>query len=193
MTTWRVVFALILLCVLLAFGVFGAGEWSTWWNQADGQEDRDGGPSIVNRSATEERSSRSSWLQGTLDERFHQVERQLRGFDKTMVEVGYRFTELYFAGQDRNWDYAKYQLEKLETALRLGLERRPKRAASAQSFLSAALPAMEEVIEKAESKLFQAEIERLRSACMNCHVLEEVPYFTVELPEHRLSPIRTSR
>ena len=128
-----------------------------------------------------------------MDERFQQVERQLRGFDKTMVEIGYRFTELYFAGQDRNWDYAKYQLEKLETALRLGFERRPKRAASAQSFLSTSLPAMEAVVEKADSELFQAEIERLWSACMNCHVLEEVPYFTVELPERRLSPIRTSR
>jgi hypothetical protein len=178
MTTRRLAFTLTLLGALLTFGVFGTSEWNTWWNQAGGQKDR---------------SSRSSWLQGTMDERFHQVEQQLRGFDRTMVEVGYRFTELYFAGQDRNWDYAKYQLEKLETALHLGFERRPKRAASAQSFLTASLPTMREVVEKADSELFQAEIERLRSACMYCHVLEEVPYFTVELPERRLSPIRTSR
>lgn len=51
-----------------------------------------------------------------------------------MVEVGYRFTELYFAGKEHNWDYAKYQAEKIEVALRLGLERRPKRAQSAQFF-----------------------------------------------------------
>jgi hypothetical protein len=184
---------LALLVALLAFGMFGIGGWSIWWNRADSQEVHDAETSPTNRPATEARSSPGNWLRGTTDERFQQVERQLRGFDKTMVEVGYRFTELYFAGQDQNWEYAKYQLEKLETALRLGFERRPKRAASGQSFLREALPAMQEVVEKADSELFRAEIERLRSACMNCHVLEEVPYFTVELPERRLSPIRAVR
>jgi len=48
-----------------------------------------------------------------------------------MAEVGYRFTEMYWAGKDRNWPYARYQLHKIETTLKLGVERRPKRAASA--------------------------------------------------------------
>ena len=33
-------------------------------------------------------------------------------------------------------------------------------------------------------------MERLRTACMKCHADENVPYFTVELPEQHLSPIR---
>jgi hypothetical protein len=34
-------------------------------------------------------------------------------------------------------------------------------------------------------------LERLRTACMKCHVAEDVPYFTVDPPEHRLAPIRS--
>jgi hypothetical protein len=182
-----------LLLVLSVFGILSVGGWNLWWSRLDSQEKQEDSVDTVSHSTVGEHPPQGSWLRGTTDERFQQVERQLRGFDKTMVEVGYRFTELYFAGQDQNWDYAQYQIEKLETALRLGLERRPKRAASAQSFLTESLPATLEVVEKADSDLFQVEIERLRSACMNCHVLEEVPYFTVEIPEHRLSPIRTIR
>lgn len=193
MTKRRTASVLTLLSVLFVFGVLSIGGWNMWWGRAGSQEEQEDGADTMSQSAVRERTSQSGWLQGTTDERFQQVERQLRGFDKTMVEVGYRFTELYFAGQDQNWDYAKYQLEKLGTALRLGFERRPKRAASAQSFLTESLPAIQDVVEKADSELFRAEIERLRSACMNCHVLEEVPYFTVELPERRLSPIRMVR
>ena len=182
-----------LLLVLSVFGILSVGGWNLWWSRGGDQEEQQNSIATVSQSAGGEYPPQGSWLRGTTDERFQQVERQLRGFDKTMVEVGYRFTELYFAGQDQNWDYAQYQIEKLETALRIGLERRPKRAASAQSFLTESLPATLEVVEKADSDLFQVEIERLRSACMNCHVLEEVPYFTVELPEHRLSPIRAIR
>jgi hypothetical protein len=193
MTKRQTVSVLAFLVVLAVFGALNVGGWNLWWSRIDSQEKQEDSVDTASRSTIGEHSLQGSWLQGTTDERFQQIERQLRGFDKTMVEVGYRFTELYFAGQDQNWDYAQYQIEKLETALRLGLERRPKRAASAQSFFSESLPAMQEVVEKADSELFQAEIERLRSACMNCHVLEEVPYFTVELPEHRLSPIQTIR
>jgi hypothetical protein len=33
-------------------------------------------------------------------------------------------------------------------------------------------------------------MDRLRSACMKCHVSEEVPYFTVRDPDRRLTSIR---
>lgn len=39
-----------------------------------------------------------------------------------MVEKGYRDQELYWAGQDENWDYADYQIEKIRKAIENGLE-----------------------------------------------------------------------
>jgi hypothetical protein len=110
-----------------------------------------------------------------------------------MAEVGYRFTELHFAGEDGNWDYAKYQAEKIDLALRLALERRPKRAKSSQPFLNDALPPVQQAIAGRDKKTFREAMERLRTACMKCHADENVPYFTVEFPERRLSPVRNPR
>ena len=146
--------------------------------------------SEANQGATGQTISGTEWLKGTADDKFTQVEKQLRGLDKTMVEVGHRFTELYFAGKEHNWDYAKYQAEKIDVALRLGLERRPKRAQSAQFFLADEIPAILNAIESKHDEVFQKGMDRLRSSCMKCHNLEKVPYFTVEFPEHRASPIR---
>jgi hypothetical protein len=130
------------------------------------------------------------WLQGDDEAKFRQVENQFRGMDVAMMEVGYRFSELYFAGRDRNWPYAKYQAEKIGHVVRLGLERRPKRAPSAQPFLAEEIPAILQAVEKQTPEAFQAGIERLRAACMRCHVLEKLPDFILEFPEHRPSPIR---
>lgn len=130
------------------------------------------------------------WLTGELPEKFEKIARQLRGLDMTMVEVGYRFVELYFAGEDRNWPYARYQVEKMDLTLRLGLERRPQRAPSARPFLEEDLPAVLEAVEKEDLELFRQQMERLRSSCMTCHVLEDVPHFTVEFPQTRVSPMR---
>lgn len=130
------------------------------------------------------------WLRGTTAEQLRSVERQLRGLDVAMAEIGYRFAELHFAGLERNWDYARYQAEKIELALRLALERRPKRARSARPFLEEDLPAVRAAIEGRDPERLGAAMERLRTACMKCHADEDVPYFTVELPERRLAPIR---
>lgn len=130
------------------------------------------------------------WLKGTTEEQIRSVEAQLRGLDVAMVEIGYRFGELYFAGQDRNWDYAKYQADKVRLALELALDRRPKRAASAQPFLQDDLPALARAIEAKDADRYQAAMDQLRTGCMKCHLAESVPYFTVRFPERRVSPIR---
>lgn len=72
-----------------------------------------------------------SWPKGSEEERFHKVEVQLRGLDVAMMEVGNRFTELTFAGRDRNRPYARYKAERIGLVIRLGIEGRSKRAASA--------------------------------------------------------------
>ncbi len=76
-------------------------------------------------AGTEEHAvGQDGWLKGTTDERLDVVAGQLRGFDIAMVEVGYRFTELYFAGEERNWAYAKYHAEKIETVYHVSCERK---------------------------------------------------------------------
>lgn len=130
------------------------------------------------------------WLKGAESEKFETVARQLRGFDMAMVETGYRYQELYWAGKDENWEYATYQSGKIRTAIGNGLERRPKRAASAQNFLTIALPQMDSAIASRDTLQFKQAFDALTANCMACHALEKVPFFTVKTPVERQSPIR---
>lgn len=132
----------------------------------------------------------AGWLRGEGEGRVKQIENHLRGFDVAMMEIGYRYTELHFAVQDRNWDYAAYQADKIEHVLELALERRPKRAASAKVFLDQDWPVVKEGIRSLQAERADLAMERLRTACMRCHVAEKVPFFVLQVPERRLTPIR---
>lgn len=48
------------------------------------------------------------WIKGNEQEKLETIENQFRGFDMAMVETGYRYQELYWAGQDENWEYADH-------------------------------------------------------------------------------------
>jgi hypothetical protein len=94
------------------------------------------------------------------------------------------------AVQDRNWDYADYQLAKIALTTELTVERRPKRAKSAGVFLKDDLPAVQAGVKSRDPAVAADAMARLRSACMKCHVSEDVPYFTLREPDRRLTPIR---
>lgn len=130
------------------------------------------------------------WIKGTEEEKLKTIERQFRGFDMAMVETGYRYQELFWAGQDQNWEYAGYQLEKIKVAIENGLQRRPKRAKSAAYFLTTGLPQMQRAINAKDSTVFNKEFFILTSNCNSCHAAEKVPFFAVEIPTNRQSPIR---
>mgnify|MGYP005992998241 CR=1 FL=1 len=129
------------------------------------------------------------WIKGNEKEQLKTIETQFRGFDKTMVEVGYRYTELYWSGQDQNWDYAKYQLQKIDKSIRLGLQRRSKRAKSATHFLTYVIPEMNKAIKSKDTAKFNKSFGMLRSNCISCHAMEKKPSFVIQIPTNRLSPI----
>jgi len=126
------------------------------------------------------------WLAGTTDEKFETVAKQLRGFDMAMVETGYRYNELYWAAQDSNWGYAEYQVLKIRTAVENGLERRPKRAKSAETFLTIVLPAVEDAIKQRNVTLLRERMGPLRSTCNSCHKDELVEFIHVGEPQVRM-------
>ncbi|MBI4266727.1 MAG: hypothetical protein HY657_20360 [Acidobacteria bacterium] len=130
-------------------------------------------------------AGQDGWLAGTVDEKFETVATQLRGFDMAMVETGYRYNELYWAAQDRNWGYAEYQAGKIRTAIESGLKRRPLRAKSAETFLTVALPAVEDAIKQRDSNLLQQQLGALRSTCNTCHEAEKVEFVHVGDPQVR--------
>lgn len=137
-----------------------------------------------------EQNIQGKWIKGTEAQKLETIEKQFRGFDNTMVETGYRYQELYWAGKDQNWEYANYQLEKIQLAIENGLERRPKRAKSAEHFLKYALSEMKKSIKSKDTAVFNTNFQTLTINCNNCHAMEKVPFFAVKLPLERQSPIR---
>lgn len=97
--------------------------------------------------------------------------------------------DLHWAGHDQNWGYAEYQLEKIRTAIANGLERRPRRAASAQ-MLEAPLASLERAIDARDGTAFDRELDVLTATCNACHQAEQVAFVTVVRPTTRLSPVR---
>lgn len=134
-------------------------------------------------------NSGDSWISGDVDQRFALVAKHLRGFDVAMAETGYRYGELYWAGEDRNWDYAAYQLAKIETAVANGLERRPKRATSA-AMLPPSIERVRGAIEQKDAGAFTQSFAVLTQTCNACHVAEKVPFVHVAPPSQRHSPVQ---
>lgn len=143
---------------------------------------------LIACTSTSEKAQ-GQWIKGSEQAQLDAIEKQFRGFDMAMVETGYRYQELYWAGQDENWEYASYQLEKIKKAINNGLMRRPARAKSAQTFLHIALPNMQKAIDSKDTLTFNQEFNTLTAQCLACHSMEKVPYFTVKTPTRRVSPI----
>lgn len=132
---------------------------------------------------------RDGWLHGTTDEMLEILADQFGGFDQTMIEVGYRYVELYWGGQDENWQYVLYQLDEMTGALEKGFLRRPGRRESAEMFMNYTLPELTEAAENANQALFWDRFNSMTSNCNSCHVNEDVGYMYVQPPEYRYSPI----
>lgn len=56
----------------------------------------------------------AQWLPHSPEARTETLARHLRGLDVAMLEIGHRYSELYWAGRDGNWRYADYQAGKIE-------------------------------------------------------------------------------
>jgi len=130
------------------------------------------------------------WLErGTTEEKFRKVSKHLRGFDMAMAETGYRYIELYWGGNDQNWGYAGYQVKKIETAIKNGLERRPKRAASAKMIFPVIDQVKESILQE-DYQMFTSNFKTLTQTCNACHSAESVSFIKVRTPTFRLSPVR---
>jgi hypothetical protein len=166
MISSRSLAAAALLLAILACGLGGLA----WWESR--RDDRPESQRSANSTP-----AKTDWLAGAPDAQFAQVEKHLRGLDVAMAEIGYRYGELLIASRERNWEYAQYQAEKIDLALRLALERRPKRAKSSQPFLNQDLPAVQSAIRVRQPEKLDAALEQLHSSCITCHQSESVPHF----------------
>ncbi|MEZ5988386.1 MAG: hypothetical protein R3F30_04560 [Planctomycetota bacterium] len=131
----------------------------------------------------------NAWLLSapTDAQRFARVAAQMRGFDLAMLEVGHRYINLYWAGEDHNWELAGHEVEKIRLAIDDAVERRPARATSAR-MIDGALAGMVEAIDAQDPMKFEKQFTNLTATCNTCHKVEKMPYVVVYPPEVRVSP-----
>ena len=138
-------------------------------------------------------STKSDWLLETnsTQERFKKIQKQLRGFDLAMVEVGYRFNSFYFAIKDKNYPLANYHWDKIKKAIENGVERRPKRESNSRAiFLDTQFKSMRDALNKKDDKLIWQEYNNTKQSCNACHRVEKVPFIEVIDPKYRWQPIK---
>ena len=124
------------------------------------------------------------------DARAAAIERQFRGFETTMAEVSYRYTEMYFGGIDGNWEYAAHMAHEMGNAITVGLERRPQHRKNADAlFLKGPYPQVMDAIKAKDLALFKQRIETMRAACTACHAAEAHPFIKIGVPTVRRNPV----
>lgn len=119
------------------------------------------------------------WLLNAPDDqaRFKLLQDQHRGFSASMNEVGLRYSSLYDALGDKNYDLAAYQWAKIKDAIVTGYTRRPKRQPNADATLVKKLfePTLADIKSSDSARAWSA-FAQVRAACMACHEAEKIGF-----------------
>jgi hypothetical protein len=116
-----------------------------------------------------------------------------------MHDVDYHFTNLWFAGNQGNWDLAQFYFNETRSHLRWAVRIIPVRKDNAgreiklQDILQAVentpLKQLEESIKAKDHEKFVAAYEFTATSCYSCHKAADKPYLRPRIPEHPASTI----
>ena len=120
-----------------------------------------------------------NWLLDAKDdtERFKLIQQMFGGFSSAMQIVGERYERTYDALAETNYDLAMYHWKKIKDAIELGYLRRPAREANSVAlFLNEPWKTAGEAFALKEKEKAINAFLSARSACMACHIAENVPF-----------------
>ncbi len=111
------------------------------------------------------------------------------GAANLMIEMGFRYQNLYWAAKQGKWAFAEYQAEEMESLVKTLMITRPKRAKTADVFLKTGFKDVEAALKARDPVRFEASFEKMRQACMTCHQQNEHAFVTLPLPKRAFSPV----
>ena len=109
----------------------------------------------------------------------------------TMQDVAYHFTNLWFAGQHRNWPLAGFYLEETRSHLKWAVRVVPVRRTKAgpvelegirQAFDSSSLAGIERAIDGKDAPGFADAYKLALEGCYACHKAAEKPFLRPQVP-----------
>jgi hypothetical protein len=110
----------------------------------------------------------------------------------TMSDVGYHWTNLWFAAENKNWPLAMFYFEEARDHIVWTIRLRPVRKAPDgsdvnlmpifQSIDTSAFKAVTDAIQAQNSTAFTAAYRESLAACYGCHKASGKPYLRPEIP-----------
>ena len=117
-------------------------------------------------------------------------ERYLPRLNDMMVAAQLRHFKLWYAGVEKNWPLANYELAQIRTSIEDAKILYPDNDASNMSTLTPVADELDSAIKAKDSIEFSRGFTKLTAACNSCHEVAGVGF--IKIREPRLSPLETS-
>ncbi|OHE78344.1 MAG: hypothetical protein A3G75_02290 [Verrucomicrobia bacterium RIFCSPLOWO2_12_FULL_64_8] len=111
-----------------------------------------------------------------------------------MADVAYHFSNLWFAGQARNWPLAEFLLSETKSHLRWAVRVRPVRPLSTGGELrvgdmlagieQSTLKELTESVQAKDQSRFVTAYKQQLASCYACHIAAEKAYLRLRIPDH---------
>jgi hypothetical protein len=121
-----------------------------------------------------------AWLRDadTDTERFRRLEILLAGTEMAMWEIAVRFENMYDAILVNNYDYVRFNWDKIRARATSALMKRPKRTQNMElMLLDSNWKAIDEEFKTKDPVKVRAAFQTARQVCMGCHAAEKMPFF----------------
>ena len=106
------------------------------------------------------------------------------GFGQLMNTIQLHHSKLWFAGKNKNWKLAKFEIHELEETIEAILKYQPERNESQQIHMVLPdLNSLNSAIKQKNSTLFKQNYSQLTTTCNNCHRLVDHAYIVAKIPD----------
>ena len=106
------------------------------------------------------------------------------GFGEFMSSIQIHHAKLWFAGKNRNWELADFEMHEIGEAIDAIKEYQTEREESKKvDMLKPSLDAVNDAIQKKDSALFNSSYLLLTSTCNNCHKAVNFGFNVVKVPD----------
>ena len=140
---------------------------------------------IIVSSSCNQQAQRTGALQSRIDS----LEKKLAttykpGFGEFMSSIQVHHAKLWFAGKNKNWELADFEIHEIGETLDAIKEYQNEREESKKvDMLKPALDAVNDAIQKKDSTLFNSSYLLLTSTCNNCHKAVNFGFNVVKIPD----------
>ena len=124
--------------------------------------------------------------------RVQALEELLPSQSHMMADVGYHFTNLWFAGEHANWPLADFYLAETKSHLRWAVRRIPVRKDNQgrdinltgilEAFENSQLTQLKQAIDSKDRAAFERVYKESLTVCYSCHKASDKPYLRPQVP-----------